>query len=186
MWEVPIVPLELPSNMTTANEKSYSLVRFDEDPLNSVNDVPDQKRRRVNGSIATNFRQSKRHDDQFTKAGAAIEVSLVAPTVATLDASAEDESEENRRYEWVKDYRMEVADSKIDDCFMLLVDQGAISAAMAKDKETTTSERDSSIRSTEVARYFPVRSRVDMRKMTVEESMPHECTVTRRREEEEQ
>jgi hypothetical protein len=64
---------------------------------------------------------------------------------------------------------MEVADSKIDDCFLLLVDQGALA-----NKETTATG--------EVARYFPIRSRVDMKKMSVEESMPHECTVVRRAE----
>lgn len=170
MWEVPIVPLELPSTMAAVADKSYSLVRFDEDPLNSITDVPEQKRRRVNGSIATNFRQSKRHDDQFTKAGAAIEVSLVAPTVATLDASVDGDS--SGRYEWVKDYRMEVADSKTDDCFLLLVDQSALAKEMTADGAV----------SAEVARYFPIRSRVDMRKMNAEESMPHECAVFRRAE----
>ncbi len=174
VWEVPVLPLDLPTQFVPVSDKSYSLVRFDEDPLANITGEENTaegaqgsstKRRRVNSSIVTNIRQSSKND-QFAKT-AAIEVSLVAPVQERAS-----EAQASAHYDWVKDYRMEVQDSRVEDCFMLLVNERQLGA----NGENGAVSHDAA------ARYFQIRSRVDMKKMNVEDSQPHEARVSRRRE----
>lgn len=182
-WEIPLLPLDLPENLQQpdgGNDKSYSLVRFDEDPLVSLSvDIakkegggseevdPATKRRRITQAIATNFRQSQNEDLQFGKASSTIEVSLVAPTAADSAGAVA----VPRLFEWVRDYRMEVADTRVEDGFLVVI--GPVQAADG----SGAASANASVPAAGSAGYFAIRSRVDMKKMSAEDSRPHDCTV---------
>ena len=82
---------------------------------------------------------------------------LVVTVVAPV---AEDESYSRKKsehlFEWVKDYRMEVHQDGANTNYALLID-----------------EENSSVF------YLPITSRVDMKKLTLENSIPQDCFVIR-------
>lgn len=179
VWSVPILPLELESILGSMNERNFSLVRFDEDPTEVLDKVEGEdkqsdsyraKRRRVNRAIATNFRQAVKSEHQIKAGG--LELSLVAPPSAEAADGVTEEADEAVRYGWVKDYRMEVQDTKSEDCFLLLVNQKQLDAA-ASQGESVPEEA-------AVGSYFPIKARVDLKKLSREESVPCDSKVGRR------
>lgn len=181
VWSVPILPLELESILGSMNERVFSLIRFDEDPTDVIDNNGEggelektsekyrAKRRRINRSIATNVRQAVKNEHQIKAGG--IELSLVAPPSAEeADSAGASSDGDSVRYSWVKDYRMEVQDSKSDDCYLLLVNQKQLDEAAAQGTSVDDAK----------GVYFPIRARVDMKKLSKEESMPSDCKVSRR------
>jgi len=73
----------------------------------------------------------------------------------------EGQSEGRKLYEWLKDFRMEIQDRNLEDSFMILLPQQAEGQGDM------------------IASYFPVHSRIDLKKLNVDASEPHDCAVLR-------
>lgn len=148
-----ILPL-LPQNFRT--ERSFSIVRFDENPTGAKKEEGDETaRKRLRENIITNIRQSTK-TDRYANTG--FEVSMVAPSAGEKDAA-----ESGSTYSWVKDYRMEIQGAINEQCFVFIFQQGSPDGANAASIS-----------------YFPLRSCIDMKKIGTEESQPHESLVRRR------
>lgn len=171
--ELPVVPMDS-EDLKPADffAKVHSLVRFDEDPVvltsasseegysssSSSTGASSNKRRKVDAGIITNLRQSVKTEDAKNQF---LEVSLVSPLVR---ASAQDTVEGEVLYNWVKDYRMDVQHSQLSDSFLFVYKAG--------NNKDNSGEGEAA-----AVQYFPIRSRVDMKKMNPEDSLPHECIV---------
>lgn len=167
--DLPVVPMESAELSVPAFlGKNHSLVRFDEDPVvlateegysSSSSTSAPAKRRRVDVGVITNLRQAVK--SEHTR-NAALEVSLVSPLVQTTSETSNGNfNVKEVRYGWVKDYRMDIQQSKVNDSFLFVYSVGGVSS----------SGNDDSVQ------YFPIGSRIDMKKMNPEDSLPHECIV---------
>ena len=161
-------------------EKLHSLVRFDEDPMvtanGSVKSAEEEhssasssasKKRKVDAGLITNLRKSMKSSELRSEV---IEVSLVSPLVAH-DEKDEEEKEGDAAeevYGWVKDYRMNVQHIQLSDSFLFVL---PTTTSDNSSEEATVTEQN--------VQYFPIRARVDMKKMNPEDSRPHECRVIR-------
>jgi len=63
-------------------------------------------------------------------------------------------------YRWVKDYRMEMHTNEHKDCFVFVYD---------KSDETNSLNME----------YYPIDTRIEMKKLNPEESLPHDALVKR-------
>lgn len=159
----PVMPL-LEENISNINgsdlnrKRLHSLVRFDEDPKVVVNLVstydesaPKSKKYKIDDSVVTNVREPVKKDGVALAKG--VDVTLVAPVM-------EDETYHQKKsehlYEWVKDYRMEVHQDAANTNFVILLN-----------------EEENQVL------YFPVSSRIDMKKLTLENSIPQDCFIIR-------
>ena len=168
--DLPVVPMESADLSVPAFlGKNHSLVRFDEDPVvlateegysSSSSTTAPAKRRRVDVGVITNLRQAVK--SEHTR-NAALEVSLVSPLVQTTSAETSNGNGNGKevRFGWVKDYRMDIQQSKVNDSFLFVYSVGG---------ESSSGNDDS-------VQYFPIGSRIDMKKMNPEDSLPHECIV---------
>lgn len=165
LWSIPVLPTDFSEfNMS---QNCHSLVRFDEDPQNVVEqqlrrdgDPVSSTKRKIEHSIISNIRVSKKPNP---KAHKNFDSSLVAPAVG--DREGEDESELD--YRWVKDYRMEPQDMGLDDSFMILIGSDCVSSS-------------SNYSAVRAANFFPVSTRIDLKKINFEDATPLQCSVTRR------
>eukprot|EP01040_Poterioochromonas_malhamensis_P002384 gene2384-2531_t len=152
----PIMPLFEGDNTGRSKKRLHSLVRFDEDPKFVVNAVSGAgegkfKKYKIDDSIATNVRDPVSKDNTTTAKG--VDITLVAPV-------AEDENysrnKEEHLYEWVKDYRMEVHQDAPNSNFVVIVDE-----------------------ENQKVHYLAIDSRIDMKKLTLDQSIPQDCLVIR-------
>lgn len=163
VYNIPVLPLEDQIPSSKKRKRIHSLVRFDEDPKVVVNVVTVQddeqtsKKYKIDDSIATNVREPLPSKDGATTVKG-LEVTLVAP-------AAKDDSYNRKKtehlFEWVKDYRMEIHTDPLGCNFIFLLDE--------EDKEQLPTK----------VKYFPIASRVDMKKLTLDNSMPQDCLVVR-------
>ncbi len=209
-WSCPILPIQFPSvDEFEETKKAHSLVRFDEDPVLHLLPLDSTgvkhalvseeelavKRRRVQESIVLNARESLHRDDSG-KHSHTYDVTVVIPKETTTSTGAKkgkselydllgdsDEEEEGNKmeiegeenkdttekekgYEWLKDYRMEIKDRNLEDSFMILIEA-------PKGSNGTAQKAASAV-------YFSVHSRIDMKKLHLDVSEPHDCVVSRR------
>jgi hypothetical protein len=165
--DMPVVPILVEGPQAVPfMDRPHSLVRFDEDPViatrsagsaeedssSSSSSAPALKRRKVDTGLITNLRQTVKSSELRSEV---LEVSLVSPLATLLDAAGS----------WVKDYRMDVQHTQLDDSFLFVL----------QDQEDR--EQDHSSGADAAVRYFPIRARVDMKKMNPEDSRPHDCVV---------
>jgi hypothetical protein len=172
---IPVLPLDITDKDFESSEKHpYSLVKFDEDIIqlhqleddlhnhdtnntdSSGSKQRGSKRFRHEEMIVTNIREPAVHDHR--KQG-----EFHSTVVAPLQQEPEDPTQEDSQvieaeypYAWMRDYRMEVPDTNMNDSFMLIYDPVS---------QTTG--------------YCAVKSRIGMKKMTYDSSKPHDCKVTR-------
>lgn len=192
--EMPVVPL----GGDVLSRGLHSLVRFDEDPTVAVSNgssaseegyssssssAPNAKRRKVDQGLITNLRQMVKSEDLKNQVS---EVSLVSPLVVPA-ASKSDQQQADQEagqvvYSWVKDYRMDV--QQIQDSFLFVFSDNSNSNSTTNGtngangaSSSSSTNNHSSGGMEEVVQYFPVRTRVDMKKMNPEDSLPHDCIV---------
>lgn len=170
-----MIPL-LPAQCTISNDSQsvplFSIVRFDEDPAanedleRSTLSQSNKRLKRIDSSIITNFRLSK--DENRIGKQSVFESTLVAPYQDSIEGGNCDEltqegdnGDKNEvLYDWVKDYSMDVQNHNMGDSFLFF------------QSENSRGESEMS--------YIPYAARVEMKKLNVEDSMPHECFVTRK------
>ena len=152
---------------------------------------------RMKEGIITNLRQSVKRSD--VGKGHTLEVSLVAPVETEARTEAEDSegsgsvaNEETRKsaqaqaqgelFHWVKDYRMDVQDTHITDSFLFVMpSKGSPPTAQnATPSASSSSGVSAGVQQGEV-RFLPVSTRMDLKKMPMEDSQPHECLVLKER-----
>jgi hypothetical protein len=158
LWSAAVIPADFSSyNMS---ENCHSLVRFDVDPrsiaIDSDNNIGANKRRKIENCIISNIRAPK---TTHAKAAKSFETSLVAPFFD--DEEDTHVLSQSIKYGWVKDFNMEPQDVGVDDSFVI-------------------SLRHSSDDGVAFVEFFPISTRIDMKKMNTEDSMPFECELTRR------
>lgn len=167
-WCVPVLPVLYENSGLESRKRQHSLIRFDEDPakitalptghdLNNGNDEHKSKYFKHLDALVMNIRPPA-VADVVTRTNNCFEATLVAPMradAAALSQPLEDEENEGDiRFEWMRDYQMELQDMNLTDSFMLVIDKKSLSA-----------------------RYFPISSRIDMKKSN--RPMPHDCVVSR-------
>lgn len=163
---IPVLPLDITDkDFGSSDQHPYSLVKFDEelmklhqleDDLHHDNNDDKQrgpKRFRHEEMIVTNIREPVSNDHR--KQGE-FHSTVVAPLQQEPEDSQEEQVEAEYPYAWMRDYRMEVPDTNMNDSFMLIFDP-----------------------TTQTAGYFAVKSRIGMKKLTYDSSKPHDCKVTR-------
>lgn len=197
-WSIPILPDMLATLLTTttADQRSVEIppipVRFDEevDKLFSQKSAVDGVKLDAYRSILTNSRRSEK--DALSISETALNISLVAPLVGSSDNSAfstskpvksslnaelfgddDDEDEEADKaeentirqegipYKWVSDFKMEISKVKANDEYLLRVVTSSEDGVEPK------------------AEYWPVKSRIELKRLPVEEWRVHEATVRR-------
>jgi hypothetical protein len=177
--ELSVVPIDVDGAQDVPFlDRVHSLVRFDEDPVvlatvgaeegysSSSSSASASKRRKVDTGIITNLRQTVKSTELRNEV---LEVSLVSPlgTEAASQSELTDGTSKEVKYQWVKDYRMDVQNTQLHDSFLLVLPQPqSTSVASAEGQEPE-----------QAAQYFPIHARVDMHKMNLEDSRPHDCTV---------
>lgn len=168
MRDMPLVPLGADMDSLV-----HSLVRFDEDPTvlnngssaseegySSSSSMSSSKRRKVDRGLITNLRKTVKSEELKHEVS---EVSLVSPLVPAVLKS--EHAADAVVYSWVKDYRL---DSQfIQDSFLFVYSDNSNSDSNCANHSSGA----------EAVQYFPVRSRVDMKKMNPEDSLPHDCIV---------
>ena len=160
---MPLLPCDAAirhSGASVTDVKSHSFVLFDEDP--SINDPSNPtKKRKISDGIITNARRRQSKDG--SKLQNDLDVSLVSAlhddTTAAWDGSSWME------YRWVKDYRMEMQTNEHKDCFVFvynkhLSDEGSSSFPLNME-------------------YYPIDTRIEMKKLNRDESLPHDALVKR-------
>jgi hypothetical protein len=186
----PVVPLQETNNNNnkTSRKRIHSLVRFDEDPKIVVNVVNDQnnieqdgesvtKKYKIDDSIVANVREPASSKDGVTNTFKGLEVTLVAPVIKDNENNNDSPTKQSKKvslnsdeqllYEWVKDYRMEIHTDEQTCNFVFLVHEERDPTVSANHRPATK------------VHYFPVASRVDMKKLTLENSSPQDCVVLR-------
>ena len=141
----PIFPINL-----TGKKRSYSLIRFDEDPKLIVEKISTTKKYRIDDSIITNIRPPTVLEEGTKAKG--LDVTLVAPFVENNGSSKTEE----QLYEWVRDYRMEFYAEQNDDNFVILVN-----------------EDDDNVE------YLAVNARIDLKKIIGDYVVPEDSLVKR-------
>lgn len=153
---------------------SHSFVLFDEDPSLSFHGQNNHhaKRRKISDGIITNARKVQSKDG--AKAQPDIDVSLVS-------AGVDEEDEEKKgddtpaldsswvEYQWVRDYRMEMHTNEHKDCFVFVYN---------KSNDSSSSSSSSSNSSLNME-YYPIDTRIEMKRLNPEESLPHDALVKR-------
>jgi hypothetical protein len=173
---MPLVPLDTDESNSSFAARQHSLIRFDEDPVVdesvdvATNKAKNGKKRKVDVGIVTNLRQSVKSE---SLPGTVLEVSLVSPFVASAATGSGDingSHEKKQKYGWVNDYRMDLQQqhTQLTDSF-LFVSQNRRSNGSELNEEDVNSS----------VAYFPLSSRVDMKKMNPEDSVAHDCTIIR-------
>jgi hypothetical protein len=133
----------------------FSLIRFDEDPRKLVSDVnkKDEGKRKVRKSLLTNARMSKEGDGR--KEG--VLVSLVASTDPQIQPS--ENSGEAAHFDWISDFKMDSRPAEADDYLIVLTESNGVK---------------------EVAEYYQLQNRVELRQLARLECDPHDAFVSRR------
>ncbi len=138
----------------TNNNITRMIVRFTEDPAFSLgyptaDAVLDGEENTKRFRIEESIFMNARASKDVGDESRNKNITLVAPSI-------NDESEETCTFEWVKDYEMDIQDSNLKDSYII-------------------SLKDSS----DQAIYFPLKLRLEMKKLAIDHSQPHKCTVTR-------
>lgn len=152
VWSKPLVPED--ANVGAARIKR-SLIRFTEDPSHSSG--YDTIEAFAEGADSKRFRIDESILFNTRQSGddgksASTHITLVAPSI-------NNEEEEASQFEWVRDFEMDTQDTKLVDNYIIAL-------------------KDSS----DHAIYFPLSSKFDMKKITMEDSQPHRCIVSRSEE----
>jgi hypothetical protein len=176
--DMPVVPIstENPHALPFV-DRPHSLVRFDEDPVistraagsaeedysSSSSSTSASKRRKVDTGLITNLRRTVKSAELRNEV---LEVSLVSPLVSPLVTAALDAAGAGGEllYSWVKDYRMDIQHIQGGDSFVFVLPEPATNGAGHSS-------------GAEAVQYFPIRTRVEMKKMNPEDSRPHDCIV---------
>jgi hypothetical protein len=145
---------------------SHSFVLFDEDPSLSIHNQNNHaKRRKISDGIITNARKVQSKDG--AKAQPDIDVSLVSAGVEEEEKKQGDDTRALDgswvEYQWVRDYRMEMHTNEHKDCFVFVYNKSD----------------DSSNNSSLNMEYYPIDSRIEMKRLNPEESLPHDALVKR-------
>lgn len=100
------------------------------------------------------------------------------------DTPDQDDSLEGTLYDWVIDYRMEVLGSDVKDSFVFLMNNELNGEFSSADDTSSSSDRGNGSSSTgdasedqHTVHFFPLRARIDLRKIPYEDAKPHECYV---------
>jgi hypothetical protein len=148
-----------------SKKRLFSLVRYDEDPkvvvnLVKVDDNDDStatgqqaKKYKVDDSIVTNVRNPLSSRDETTNQSKGLEVTLVAPM---MDDNSFSRKKQQHLYKWVKDYRMETHIDPANSNFIVMINEQSGKAE-----------------------FFPIASRIDMKKLNLDHSLPQDCLVIR-------
>lgn len=156
LWGAPFIPQA--SADRAEGSRKRQLVRFDEDPKLITKAVPHgadagvDQVKRFKVDHGLITNERAVIRHDDTVLASTVDVSLVAPDADSVNGHGS-------RYHWVKDYRMELQDAGSTDCFLLVVNEGTGSAY-----------------------FFPITSRMDMRKLGPDASKPLECVVHREEE----
>ena len=158
LFSIPLLPLEA----STIRKRTFSIVQFDEDVgiVKQENNSNEPKKRSniIESSIITNVRLGK----NLVGASSLLESSLVSANIANAPSSSTSSDEGNSNhsevvYGWVKDYEMKLQSHHMEDSFLFFLNENEPS----------------------VVSYMPFSARIEMKKLGMDDSTPHECLVTR-------
>lgn len=162
------------------------------------------KRQKISDTLITNLRHAQNGDT--TKTQSSIEVSLVssAGNIAVFDKNNQSlvsSSDENNiiqveescssdidridewiKCNWIKDYQMEVHHIEQPDSFIFVYNKNNnIESTTNTSDSNTTSTRTTTTSniSSNVIEYYPIKARVDMKKLPIDDSLPHDTVIKR-------
>eukprot|EP01038_Epipyxis_sp_PR26KG_P004692 gene4692-6589_t len=178
-WSVPILPL---ANNGEAFHRNYQFSRFDESPYVVFDSevIDDNKRKRtIDNSLITQIRHStiKATDNSDIVQANDFRVSLLAQ-IPHDEENKTIESDDDTKYDWVKDYRMEVvvaSNTKLSENqlpaehFVFLI----------SDERKNSGINNSNDISNVSVSYLPIKSTVELRRLDPENSKPIEAIVKR-------
>lgn len=148
---------------------SHSFVLFDEDPSLSIHGQSNHaKRRKISDGIITNARKVQNKDGAKTQPD--IDVSLVSAGVDEEEKQGDDIRALDGcwvEYQWVRDYRMEMHTNEHKDCFVFVYNKYSDSSSNSSSSSSLNME------------YYPIDTRIEMKRLNPEESLPHDALVKR-------
>ena len=160
-WAIPILP------EPSLYENPLVPIRFDEDieELVSKKNQAEDLEMDVLYSIISNLRERMTSVENLHINDKSFNASLIAPPIST----PRDVSTEGVPYTWVADFKMDFS----------TLSQGGNDEFLMKMDSSFSSQTSMNQKSVE---YWPVKSRIDMRKLPVDEWIPHEAKIFRRKE----
>lgn len=164
-WCVPILP------NSSLFQDPLVPVRFGEDidKLVSIRNQTNDLDMDVLYSIITNLRQRTSTISNTAVNDKSFNASLISPTSCSTSVNQTEYNETGTKgigYSWVADFQMDIFPDASGDEFLMKLDSSFSSSNNQASRVA--------------AEYWPVKSRIDLRKLPVSEWVPHEAEVSRR------